>query len=115
MLIGHGVNQLEQRITNALCSGSLRLKEVRILATNLAQARALSRACFPDRRPSQLAIQDSHKLRESNNKSLLQVPDASSSPSSSENASEIPPTGESSRRSRQRQLARGGNARGLRH
>ena len=27
MLIGPGVNQLEQRITDALCSGSLRLKE----------------------------------------------------------------------------------------
>ncbi len=27
MLIGHGVNQLEQRITNALCSGSLPLQE----------------------------------------------------------------------------------------
>jgi hypothetical protein len=27
MLIGHGVNQLEQRITEALCSGSLHLKE----------------------------------------------------------------------------------------
>ena len=31
MLIGHGVNQLEQRITNALCSGSLRLKESEFL------------------------------------------------------------------------------------
>jgi hypothetical protein len=27
MIIGHGVNQLEQRITDALCSGSLRCKE----------------------------------------------------------------------------------------
>jgi hypothetical protein len=27
MLIGPGVNQLEQRITDALCSGTLRLKE----------------------------------------------------------------------------------------
>jgi hypothetical protein len=27
MLIGPGVNQLEQRITNALCSGNLHLKE----------------------------------------------------------------------------------------
>ena len=31
MLIGHGVNQLEQRITDALCSGSLRFKESRFL------------------------------------------------------------------------------------
>lgn len=27
MLIGHGFDRLEQRITNALCSGSLRLRE----------------------------------------------------------------------------------------
>src|SRR3989442_4699659 len=27
MLIGHGVNKLEQRITDALCSGSLRSRE----------------------------------------------------------------------------------------
>jgi hypothetical protein len=66
MVIGHGVSQLEQRITDALCSGSLRLKEVRILATNLAQARTLSRAHLPQRRPSQLAMHDSHKLRERN-------------------------------------------------
>ena len=31
MLIGHGVNKLEQRITAALCSGSLRLKEAEFL------------------------------------------------------------------------------------
>jgi hypothetical protein len=31
MLIGHGFDRLEQRITNALCSGSLRLKEAEIL------------------------------------------------------------------------------------
>jgi hypothetical protein len=31
MLIGHGVNQLEQRITEALCSGSLHLKESEFL------------------------------------------------------------------------------------
>ncbi|SRR6266481_2125810 len=31
MLIGPGVNQLEQRITNALCRGSLRLKEAEFL------------------------------------------------------------------------------------
>jgi hypothetical protein len=31
MLIGPGVNQLEQRITDALCSGSLHLKELKFL------------------------------------------------------------------------------------
>ena len=31
MLIGPGVNQLEERITDALCSGSLRFKESRFL------------------------------------------------------------------------------------
>jgi hypothetical protein len=31
MLIGHGFDRLEQRITNALCSGSLRLKEAEFL------------------------------------------------------------------------------------
>ena len=31
MLIGPGVNQLEQRITDALCSGSLRFKELGFL------------------------------------------------------------------------------------
>jgi hypothetical protein len=31
MLIGQGVNKLEQRITNALCGGSLHLKELKFL------------------------------------------------------------------------------------
>jgi hypothetical protein len=31
MLIGHGANRLEQRITYALCSGSLHLKELKFL------------------------------------------------------------------------------------
>lgn len=31
MLTGHGFDRLEQRITNALCSGSLRLKEAEFL------------------------------------------------------------------------------------
>src|SRR4029077_14707699 len=83
---------------------------VRILAANLPQDRALSRARVPERRPSQLAIHDPHKLRERNDKPLLQDPDArwleqsGSSTFVIKERFRIPPIGESSCWSRRRHL-----------
>ena len=64
MLIGSGFDRLEQRITNALCSGSLRSRELEFLQHISRKIGLYRERTLPERRASRLAIHDSHKLRE---------------------------------------------------
>ena len=94
MLIGHGVNQLEQRITAALCSGSLRLKEAEFLQ-QISRKIGLyrERASMSDAQASWLfTILTSFKKETASRSSKSRTPAGSNRaappPSSLENASE---------------------------
>jgi hypothetical protein len=94
MLIGPGVNQLEQRITNALCRGSLRLKEAEFLqqiSRKIGFYR--ERAFLSDKQASWLfKILTSFEKETTSRSSRSRTPAgsrrAAPPPSSSENASE---------------------------
>jgi hypothetical protein len=110
MLIGHGFDRLEQRITDALCSGSLRLKEAEFLQ-NISRKIGLyrERTFLSDDQASWLfTILTNFERGTTSSPSKSQTPAGSSRasppPSSPDERFRIPPIGESSCWSRRRHL-----------